>query len=262
MELSIVCVTQAADYAQPFLTEMFHLAGHLGAEVVLGLHGERAHRQFQGSDSEHLRTVSVEGRYLEEMLNPVLAHCTGDYILRLDDDERVPDLMRAWLRAGEYKAHDSWFFPRVHFWPDLQHAICTQPNFPDFQGRLTTREKSTRPTVLHAGQPYPAYRAPVYFEHHAFLAKSKEERRAITAHYESILTGQPFPVEQVDVVWPEDVKNDQIRVEAFDPKDWPRWKAKADRIRWWREQGESLPPALERQMVDWTSQERATKIVL
>lgn len=257
MKLSICCVTQGADYAKPFIEEMFDVAARLDAEVVLGLHGDRA-VEYADTLAERypFRALTVTGRFLEEMLNPALELCTGDYVLRLDDDERASDAMVEWLRSGAYREHDSWFFPRFHVWPDCGQVITTQPFFPDFQGRLTTREKSFRPPTLHAGQPHPAYRAPVHFEHHTFLVKSKEERRAICAHYESLLTGQPFPTEQVDVVWPEDAPKHMLRIDALDPES---LMVRANRFTWWRQAGVPLPPQLEQQMVDWTKAEKVIR---
>lgn len=257
MDLSICCVTKAAEYAKPFLMEMRDVAESLGAELVLGLHGIDA-LEFADWFAEHrpFRSMTVEGRFIEEMLNPVLELCTGDYILRLDDDERASAEMIEWLRSGAYRERDSWFFPRFHVWPDRDHVITTQPFFPDFQGRLTTREKSFRPPTLHAGQPHPAYRAPVHFEHHAFLAKTKEERRELAAHYESLLTGQPFPAEKVDVVWPEDAPQKVLKIDTLDSQ---ALMVRANRFPWWRQAGMPLPPALEQQMVDWTKAEKVIR---
>lgn len=257
MELSICCVTKAAEYAKPFIEEIFELAQYLDAEVVLGLHGADALSYVESLSEQYpLRSMTVSGRFIEEMLNPVLELCSGKYILRLDDDERAPETMREWLKSGAYTARDSWFFPRFHVWPDRDHVITTQPFFPDFQGRLTTREKSFRPPTLHAGQPHPAHRAPVHFEHHAFLVKNKEERRAIAAHYESLLIGKPFPSEMVDVVFPEDAPKNVLRTEPIDPEP---LMARANRFPWWRQAGMPLPPDLEQQMVDWTKAEKVIR---
>jgi hypothetical protein len=257
VDLSICCVTKAADYALPLLNEMVDLAQELGAELVLGCDSFAA-QSYAHELAERIcpvRAMTVQGRFIEEMLNPVLSLCTGDYILRLDDDERVPLEMKSWLAPERIRQHDSWFFPRFHVWPTRDQVITSQPFFPDFQGRLTTKDKSFRPETLHAGQPHEAYRAPVAFEHHTFLVKTKEERRAIAAGYESVLIGKPFPVEQVDVVFPEDAKPSQIKIERLDFLD---LMVRADRFTWWRQAGVALPPALEQQMVDWT---KAKKVI-
>lgn len=260
MDLTICCVTKAEPYVLPLLNEMADLAYELGAEFVVGADGEDA-EHFVWSVADRLpglayKGMTVRGRFIEEMLNPVLGFCSGDYILRLDDDERVPLEMKAWLMSGDYKRQDSWFFPRFHVWPTRDQVITSQPFFPDFQGRLTTKEKSFRPECIHAGQPWPAHRAPCGFEHHTFLVKSKEERRAIAAGYESVLIGKPFPPEMVDVVFPEDAKPSQIK---YEPMDFSGLMVRANRFTWWRQFGQALPPGLEKQMVEWTKAERVIR---
>lgn len=227
MKLSIACVTKVAPRTEPFLEDILLLAHELEAQLIFGTHGASAHFSLSKTNAT---LVPVEGTFLEEMLNPVLEACTGDYVLRLDDDERVPPAMIAWLKSQAYVEHPNWFFPRFHMWPDEQHVITTVPFFPDFQSRLTTWEQAKREPRLHSGSPFPAWRAPVYFEHHNFLAKTKEERRALAAHYETIRTGEQFTPAMVPTVAPEDVI-DQLTIEPLTPE----LLSRSTEHGWWRE---------------------------
>lgn len=217
MRLSIACVTKAAPRTEEFLDRFIVLAHELDAQLVFGTHGPAAHFALSKVGSQNpdpapdvlklpeTLCVPVEGSFLEEMLDPVLEACTGDYILRVDDDELISPAMAIWLKSGAYVEHPSWFFPRFHMWPDDKHVITTVPFFPDFQSRLTTKALAKREPRIHSGSPHRAWRAPVYFEHHNFLTKTKEERRALAAHYETLRTGEYYPPEKVPTVAPEDV---------------------------------------------------------
>lgn len=219
--------------AERFLREFCELGKMLGAEVVFGAHGPAAEALCCALDSNYV--VAVEGQIVEEMLDPVLDTCNGDYILRLDDDELPSAGMVQWLSEGWFLEHDSWFFARYHLWPDDRHVLVESPFFPDFQQRLTTKEKSKRGPELHAGSPFPAYRAPVYMEHHAFLVKTKEERRALTAKYHSIKTGVYMDPALVDVVWPEDAPPKRLRIEPI--SEYLIEKARVQT--WWNQHVES-----------------------
>jgi hypothetical protein len=212
MKLSIVCVTQAAPKVRPFLEEIKQLAEDVNAELVFGAHGDAA-AQFLRNQTAY----AVEGEFLEEMLNPVLELCTGDYVLRLDDDERCSESMFKWLKAGLYVERSAWFFPRFHFWPDEQHVITSQPYFPDFQARLTRKDMAQREAKIHAGLLFRSFRAPVYMEHYNQIVKTYEERRALTAKYETIRTGVPMTAAEVNVVWPEDAPAGAVTVEPMGP---------------------------------------------
>lgn len=249
MNLSILCVTRAELRTLPFLEHFAQLAKTLDAELVFGAHGADA-RDLLSESAWPCIIKPVEGRFLEEMLEPAIEACTGQYILRLDDDERVPDNMVQWLLSDEHVSHDSWFFPRYHMWPDANTVITSHPFFPDFQQRLTTKWRAGRPPRLHSGSPWPAYRAPVNFEHHAFLAKSYAERQALTARYETLIQGRVFKPEEANVVAPEDW---DVKTEPNSPS----LQTRANHIAWWREVGQTLPPNLERELREWVNEKHS-----
>ena len=243
--LSIVCVTKCEAHVEPFLANIVRLAGHLDAEMVFGLDGTSPHQSLvQGSSSI---VVPVFGRFLEEMIDPALDAASGRFILRLDDDERCSDEMVKWLESGVYTNHDSWFFPRVHLWPTRDSVITSLPYFPDFQGRLTTKEKAYRAPTIHAGSPYASFRAPCYMEHHNLLTKTKEQRRELTARYHTIIHGTPLTAADVDTVYPEDAPEDYIKTE---PLAGMKIMERADQIKWWRQVGEEagIPLRLQREL--------------
>lgn len=247
MKLSILCVTRAEARALPYLNHFSEMAQALSAELVFGAHGTDA-RDTLFTSKYDCAIKQVEGRYLEEMLAPALAACTGDYVLRLDDDEWVPPSMLRWLQSDEYLIHDSWFFARYHMWPDREHVVTSHPFFPDFQQRLTTRFKAGRPSKIHAASPWPAYRAPVNFEHHTFIVKSYAERQAITAKYETIIQGKEFKPADANVVAPEDW---DVTVEPYSPELIDR----AARYTWWRQVGQTVPANLERELREWVNEQ-------
>jgi hypothetical protein len=245
MKLSIVCVSDVSAMTRGFLLEFQDLARTLGAEFVMGAHGGRA---IRFADDNGIKFVVVDGKYFEELIDPVISVCTGDYVLRLDDDERISSGMLAWLKTDEWHRRDSWFFSRAHLWPDAQHCLAKQPYFPDFQARLSVARQARRPVKIHAAHAYPAYRAPAeaYLEHHVFLIRTREERQAITAKYETIRTGQYFDPANVTVVMPYDDPNPVI-----EPVASARCLELAEETVWWRQVGQRLPANLDQELREW-----------
>lgn len=212
---------------------------------MLGTHGERASHYAQNNGVEF---IDVEGNYFEELIDPVIYACDGEYILRVDDDESVSSGLRDWLSTGEFVRRDSWFFSRRHLWPDAGHCLAKQPYFPDFQARLSVNRQARRPVKIHAAHAYPAYRAPswAYLNHHVFLIRTREERQAITAKYETIRTGKPFEAKDVNVVKPYDDVNPVTL-----PVDSPQLLDIAEETIWWRQVGQRLPANLEQELQEF-----------
>jgi len=245
MKLSIICVTQAAPEVRPLLAEICSLAHVLGAELTFGCDGAAARAWAEYHDH---RFVMVQGSFIEEMLDIVISACTGDYILRLDDDEKCSPGLVNWLHKKEWTRRDSWFFSRCHLWPTPETCLVKQPYFPDFQARLAVKRQTRRPAKLHAAHAYPAYRAPAlaFIEHHVYLVKTRRQRQETTAKYETIRTGQPFSPDQVNVVMPYDDPNPEVERVAS-----PRMLEIATDTRWWREPGMRLPENLEKELADF-----------
>jgi hypothetical protein len=224
---------------------MASLASSLGAEMIFGVHGAQAMMLLE-KHQNHI--VEVQGNYLEEMLDPVIQACSGDYVLRLDDDERCSPGLVEWLRSDEMLKRDSWFFSRCHLWPDIQHVLSEQPYFPDFQARVSVKRQARRPARIHAPHVYPAYRAPAsaYLEHHVFLTKTRADRQVITARYETIRTGKEFLPEQVTYAFPYDELNPVV-----EPLGSPLLQRLAEDTIWWRQVGQRLPSNLDQELKTW-----------
>ncbi len=190
MTLSLLLVTKAERYAQPFLAAADDLAYDLGAQLVLACDGEDAIARlgtFMATDAAVL--VRSQG-YLESVLDQAIEACTGDYILRIDDDERCSPAMVRWLRDERYLAADHWKFSRAHLWRDTGHLILSNQLWPDLQTRLSMAAKAGGRRSIHAGSPFGGGElAPVILEHHKFLVKTKHEREAIARAYDRVATG-------------------------------------------------------------------------
>lgn len=174
MELSILCITSGHPRSTPFTSELYRIGNELGAEVVVAVDGKDVHSKG----------------YIESVLDDGLALTHGDYVLRLDDDEKVSPAMLTWLQQKQYLQAPVWSFPRVHLWESPQWFVIEQYYFPDFQTRLTTREKASRPKDIHSGCPWGwGTIARVAIEHWCYLVKSYEERCAIGLNYKQIREG-------------------------------------------------------------------------
>ncbi len=193
MTLSIMCITKLEPHAFYFLTALQNLADTLRAEFVLGLDDVCATQTRMLGKATTLtdRLVPVDAQgCLENVHDFVLGHCTGDYVLRLDDDERCSPAMMQWLSLGKYRSSDVWSFPRAHLWGNEKMMLKTPHLWPDVQTRLSTREKSGGRTHIHAGSPHGGGQlAPVLIEHHVFLVRSLEERKAKVERYDKIAEG-------------------------------------------------------------------------
>jgi len=116
--------------------------------------------------------------------------CTGDYLLRLDDDEVVSDALEDWLYVRGYESGELYSFPRVYMIRDKQHVLMNEGMYPDLQTRLGKREKMLGINHIHAGNPNgPGQVIPFAIEHHKLLVKSYEQRKAIADRYEAIRPG-------------------------------------------------------------------------
>lgn len=195
MKLTILCVTRAEPHARRFLLEMAALAAALeDAELVVAADGEDAAHRLrvvtfcEGSTviADAVRQVRSLG-YIESVLDEALGFCRGEYVLRLDDDERCSPAMARWLNGRRYMAAEHWKFPRANLWPTADHVALTPHLWPDHQTRLSVRGKAGGRSLIHSGSPFGGGEdAGVVIEHHKFLVKSLEERRAIVGRYDRI----------------------------------------------------------------------------
>jgi hypothetical protein len=187
--LSILCVTSGLERAEPFYAHFRDVAERLGAECVILRDGEDIH----------------SAGYIESVLDEAIARTTGDYVLRLDDDERCSPAMLRWLEAREYLAHDHWHFPRVHLWENPESMLTQAPFFPDFQTRLSVRAKAGNRPMIHSASPWQGYIAKVCIEHWMFLVKSSREMAQTSQFYTKMMYGdgpQPVDPHPLEQPWP------------------------------------------------------------
>lgn len=192
MRLSILCVTRVEPYAKFFLENMQNLAESCGGQLVIAVDGDSwALRRLSEMQIVVDRCFQVHSTgYIESVLDEAVTQCDGEYILRLDDDERCTPEMQAWLSVESYLEHDHWKFARYNLWKDANHYLTHPQLWPDHQTRLSTREKSSGRTTVHAGSPHGGGElAPVGMEHHKFIVKSYQERRSIAKRYDDYQAG-------------------------------------------------------------------------
>lgn len=180
MRLSILTVTAGEAYTPRFLRHSRAVADMLSAEFVV------AHDRCEPPDCGADRYVPVcSAGVVEDVLVEAHAACSGDYVLRLDDDETLSPkaifCIAAWLAATDDTR--VYAFPRANLWGDQWHAVSSGALFPDFQVRLMPRDRESR-TQVHEGLIPDDFFGGMIL-HHKFLLKSTEERRAIAARYEA-----------------------------------------------------------------------------
>jgi len=186
--LSILCVSRAGAHAASFLREMQKLSLMLRAQFALVADGDAAFEKLTEQVQPPIGCVSSKG-YLESVLEDALTFCTGEYILRLDDDERCSAAMIEWMQNEVYRSADHWKFATANMWT-ADEFILNPPLWPDEHTRLSTREKSGGRHTPHAGSPYGGGElAPVILEHHKFVVKSHAERRRIANIYDAFSPG-------------------------------------------------------------------------
>lgn len=187
MKLSILCVTKLEPFAEPFLRAMSALGCEIGAEVVFALDAPISEAAVPPCD----KAVMVRSKgYIESVLTHAIEACSGDYILRLDDDERCSAAMAKWLKAGAWRSKPAWAFATAGLWGDARHVLVMPELWPQYHVRLTTAALAGGQTRIHQRHPVsdPAI-APAVIEHHKFLVKSLDQRQAIAERYDAIRQG-------------------------------------------------------------------------
>lgn len=188
MKLSVLCVSKLEDCSLRFIRAMDSLAHVLDAQFVLMTDGCAAFNKASELDIEALIEKVDSKGYIESVLDDGVRVCSGDYILRLDDDECASPAMVYWLKSGCWTEHDHWEFPRMHLWSD--GVILAPQLFPDHQTRLSVKEKSGGRHGVHAGSPFGGGEtAPVCIEHHKFVVKNSQMRLAIAENYDRYCPG-------------------------------------------------------------------------
>lgn len=190
IDLSILCVTNNEHHdTERFIEDMCRIAPFLSAEFVLGLDREKA----QKSRIRHYATKALDltaDKLQEDVLDQAIAACSGEWILRLDDDEKVSNALLTWLITGAYKQGNLYAFPRIYMYPDADHFIANEGMWPDLQTRLGKKELMEGYTYVHAGNPNgTGVVVPYAIEHHKLLVRDFRERQKIGERYEQCRPG-------------------------------------------------------------------------
>lgn len=192
MNLSILCITNN-EYRRTewFIHEMRRSADALCAEFVLGLDREKA--QLSDLRKYADKPLDLTANTLQEdVMDAAVSACSGDWILRLDDDETLSPALFDWLKAGWYARsfYNLYAFPRIYLYGDTRHYLANDGMYPDLQTRLGRKQLMYGVTYIHAGNPNGTGAiAPYAIEHHKLICRSYEERKAIANRYEAIRKG-------------------------------------------------------------------------
>ena len=169
---TLLCVTRGAARTERLLGDMERLTQELCWQFVIALDGKTLPRVY---DAKIVPVVSKG--YIGSVLDEAVAACDDDYILRIDDDERVSPAMAEWLKEADWHTSDNWAFYRQCFIRDESQYLTTPPWYPDYQTRFSVKAKSDRRPLPHDASPYGfGTIVPVAIEHHELLVKSYEER--------------------------------------------------------------------------------------
>jgi FkbM family methyltransferase len=148
--------------------------------------------------TEHVHKVTTAG-YLESALEKIATLCSGDYILRIDDDESLGgnwDKASFQLLAAFNHFAQIWT-PRRWLVPPGDQFISANPWFPDLQLRLFANEpdKITWPTKVHEEMSV-AGRSMIlsdrWINHHTFVDRPRGERRRRCGEYRRLNPQQDF----------------------------------------------------------------------
>lgn len=189
MKFSILTITRGEECVLENLTQLAQLAKSLGADYVVGVDGPVARERVRELQIEAtIKEVATAG-VMESVVDELLPYCEGEYVLRLDGDERVTWLMEQWLRQGRYVGADQWKFPRAWLWKD--GTYLTAPHYwPDFQVRLSIKKKSGGLRTLHAMRSFGSVaEAPIAIEHLKLLMFSPEEREQHIRNFDAVEAG-------------------------------------------------------------------------
>ena len=196
MKLSLLCVTRGENHARRFLTHFAHVADLLRAEYVIGC--DRCN--IECSTAKIVRLDASSCPTVETVLEEAVGACSGDWILRMDDDETLSLAMLGYMLAEDWSKLECIAFPRAHLYVDEHHAIADPQWWPDWTMRLSPREYAVR-HKLHEPAKKVTHLARAMMLHHNLLVRGREGRREVAERYCQILG-----TEMDDSYWPESPK--------------------------------------------------------
>lgn len=149
MSLSICCLTNAPSER---LASIFDQLRPVADEIVVGADsrvGKKRRREY-ASIADTVLPINFE--IAERHLAWLAAQCSGDWILRIDDDEvPSPGLTERlpWLISQQV---EQFWVPRRWLYPTSDQWLDELPWWPDYHNRLVRRNGHLRFSgVLHTG---------------------------------------------------------------------------------------------------------------
>ena len=196
MSISVLCVTRGEPHTPRFLHHFGLVAAFLRAEFVVAR--DRCDIVVDGAKVIDVDCSSCPT--CETVLEEAVAACSGDWILRLDDDETVSFAMLGCLLAADLAKYEAVGFPRAHLWGDEQTMLTNADYWPDVQMRFSKREWAVRHT-LHEPPARLDAGVPGCLLHHVYLVRDREARRETAERYCRI---QGVPMPDPPRYWPSD----------------------------------------------------------
>ncbi len=194
--LSVLCVTRGEPHTPRFLSHLSLLANLLRAELVIGC--DRCDVNVPKAKKVRLDASSCP--VVETVLEEAVSHCSGEYVLRLDDDETVSLAMAGYLLAGDWKNYEAIGFPRAHLWINESLMLTDEHWWPDIQMRLSLKRHAVR-RVVHEGPPKLDVVVGAALLHHLWLVRTRDERLETCRRYHDA-ANQQMP--ENPTVWPTD----------------------------------------------------------
>jgi hypothetical protein len=221
VSLSICCATANPSRAAAVLSTLREVSD----EIVVAVDVSGGEQDLAPLSAVADRLFEIEfDTFVESAMAWLHAQCSGDWILRVDDDEvlsaclleRLPELTRA-RDVVQYWLARRWLYPDAGRWLD------EWPWFPDFQGRLVRNDaRLWFPGLCHSSVTLtlPARYLDSGLYHLAHLLCSREERERKVERYLAVdpalrATGADPYLSSYYV--PE--RHPHARTEAVDPRD-------------------------------------------
>lgn len=193
MNLSICCLTNAPSGRLASILEQLR---PVADEIVLGADSSVGAARHHEYSSIADTVLPVDFQFAERHLGWLAEQCSGDWILRVDDDE-VPsrELIERlpWLTAQQV---EQYWVPRRWLYPTPNSWLDELPWWPDPHNRLVRRNADLHFSgVLHRGaepvMPARFLEWPIY--HLECILKDRPSREAKVARIEAMRPGLTAP---------------------------------------------------------------------
>jgi hypothetical protein len=136
--LSICCATANPSRAAAVLTDLRSVAEEI--VVAVDVSGGEQDLTPLGGLADRLFEIELD-TFPEPAMAWLHAQCSGDWILRIDDDEALgASLLEQLPELTQARDVVQYWLARRWLYPDSRHWLNEWPWFPDFQGRLVRND--------------------------------------------------------------------------------------------------------------------------